>query len=40
MIKKTKIKIPIESLNILIDQLKSDDRFGIVLFNEAAKILK
>jgi hypothetical protein len=27
-------------VNILIDQLKADDRLGIVIFNEAAKIVK
>ena len=29
-----------ESVNILIDQLKADDRLGIVLFNKEATILK
>ena len=38
--KKSKIEIANESLNILIDQLKAFDRFGIVLFNEVAKIIK
>ena len=38
--KKTKMEIANESVNILIDQLKADDRFGIVIFNEAAKIVK
>ena len=38
--KKTKMEIANESVNILIDQLKPDDRFGIVLFNRAAQVLK
>ena len=38
--KKSKMEISKESLNILIDQLKPDDKIGIVLFNERAKILK
>ena len=38
--KKSKMEIANESVNILIDQLKADDRFGIVLFNEKATILK
>ena len=38
--KKTKMEIANESVNILIDQLKADDRFGIVLFNEESKVLK
>jgi Ca-activated chloride channel family protein len=38
--KKSKMEIANESVNILIDQLKADDRFGIVLFNEVAKIVK
>ena len=36
---KTKMEISKESLNILIDHLKSDDKLGIVLFNEEAEIL-
>ena len=38
--KKSKMEIANESVNILIDQLKADDRLGIVLFNHAAEILK
>ena len=38
--KKSKMEIANESVNILIDQLKADDRFGIVIFNEVAKIVK
>ena len=38
--KKSKMEIANESVNILIDQLKADDRLGIVLFNHEAKILK
>ena len=38
--KKTKMEIANESVNILIDQLKADDRFGIVLFNHTANIMK
>ena len=38
--KKSKMEIANESVNILIDQLKPDDRFGIVLFNEVANTLK
>ena len=38
--KKSKMEIANESVNILIDQLKADDRFGIVLFNQEAKIVK
>ena len=37
---KSKMEIANESVNNLIDQLKADDRFGIVLFNHEAKILK
>ena len=37
---KSKMEIANESLNILIDKLKSDDRFGIVLFNSDAEVLK
>ena len=38
--KKSKMEIANESLNILIDKLKSDDRLGIVLFNSDAEVLK
>ena len=38
--KKSKMEIANESVNILIDQLKSYDRLGIVLFNDEAEILK
>ena len=38
--KKSKMEIANESVNILIDQLKADDRFGIVLFNQVANTLK
>ena len=38
--KKSKMEIANESVNILIDQLKAGDRFGIVLFNEIAQTLK
>ena len=38
--KKTKMEIANESINILIDRLKADDRFGLVLFDEEAKIAK
>ena len=38
--KKSKMEIANESVNILIDQLKADDRLGIVLFNHEAKLLK
>ena len=38
--KKSKMEIANESVNILIDQLKADDRLGIVLFNHETKILK
>ena len=37
---KSKMEIANESLNILIDKLKSDDRLGIVLFNSDAEVLK
>ena len=33
---KTKMEIANESVNILIDQLKEDDRFGMVLFESSA----
>ena len=36
---KSKMEIANESVNILIDQLKADDRFGIVLFNQGAQTL-
>ena len=35
--KKSKMEIANESVNILIDQLKADDRLGIVLFNHETK---
>ena len=38
--KKTKMEIANESVNILIDQLKADDRFGIVLFDDVANVIK
>ena len=38
--KKTKMEIANESVNILIDQLKGDDRFGMVLFEFKAKVAK
>ena len=38
--KKKKMEIANESVNILIDQLKADDRIGIVLFNTEATVLK
>jgi Ca-activated chloride channel family protein len=38
--KKTKMEIANESINILIDQLKADDRFGLVLFEFKAKVAK
>ena len=37
---KTKMEIANESINILIDQLKADDRFGLVLFEFEAKVAK
>ena len=37
--KKSKMEIANESVNILIDQLNADDRFGIVLFNYDANVL-
>ena len=37
---KTKMEIANESINILIDQLKADDRFGLVLFDDEAKVAK
>ena len=38
--KKSKMEIANESVNILIDQLKGDDRFGLVLFEFEAKVEK
>ena len=38
--KKSKMEIANESVNILIDQLKSDDKFGMVLFEFEAKVAK
>ena len=38
--KKTKMEIANESINILIDRLKADDRFGLVLFDFEAKVAK
>lgn len=37
---KTKMQIANESLNILIDQLNKDDRFGLVLFESNSHIAK
>ena len=37
---KSKMEIAKESLNILIDQLKGDDRFAVVLFNDRACVEK
>lgn len=37
---KSKMQIANESVNILIDQLKEDDRFGMVLFNDGAYLGK
>ena len=37
---KSKMKIANESVNILIDQLKDDDRFGMVLFDNSAYLGK
>lgn len=37
---KTKMQIANESVNILIDQLNDDDRFGMVLFNNEAYLGK
>ena len=36
--KKSKMEIAKESLNILIEQLNGDDRFGVVLFNHIASV--
>ena len=33
---KTKMKLANESVNVLLDQLKDDDRFGMVLFDDRA----
>ena len=38
--KTSKMEIANESVNILIDQLKDDDRLGIVLFNHEAYVAK
>ena len=37
---KSKMQIANESVNILIDQLKDDDRFGMVLFDDSAYLGK
>ena len=37
---KSKMQLASESLNILIDQLKEDDRLGIVLFDDEAYLAK
>lgn len=37
---KTKMQIANESVNILLDQLKEDDRFGVVLFDNSSYIGK
>ena len=37
---KTKMQIANESVNILLDQLKDDDRFGMVLFDDASYLGK
>lgn len=37
---KTKMQIANESVNVLIDQLKDDDRFGMVLFDNSAYLGK
>ncbi len=37
---KSKMQIANESVNILIDQLKDDDRFGMVLFDDSGYIAK
>ncbi len=37
---KTKMQIANESVNILIDQLKKDDKFGMVLFDDGAYLGK
>ncbi len=37
---KTKMQIANESVNVLIDQLKDDDRFGMVLFDDLAYLGK
>ena len=38
--KKSKMEIANESVNILIDKLKEDDRFGLVLFEQEARVAK
>ena len=37
---KTKMKIANESVNILLDKLNPDDRFGMVIFNNEGHIAK
>ena len=37
---KSKMQLANESVNLLIDQLKDDDRFGIVLFDDEAYLAK
>ena len=37
---KTKMKLANESVNVLLDQLKDDDRFGMVLFDDSAYLGK
>ena len=37
---KSKMQIANESVNVLLDQLKADDRFGMVLFDDSAYIGK
>ena len=37
---KTKMKIANESVNVLLDQLKDDDRFGMVLFDDSVYLGK
>ena len=37
---KSKMEVANESVNILIDQLKEDDRFGMVLFDDSAYLAK
>ena len=38
--RKSKMQIANEAVNILIDQLKADDRLGIVVFDHEARVLK
>ena len=40
MTKSQRWKLKKESVNILIDQLKGGDRFGILLFESKAKVAK